>query len=646
MQQRTQRTDEKLGEFVGVLTELADKAYPQWSTEQRQEMVRNHFIQGVRSPTVQLKLMREMPATLAEALQLAMQQETVESAQKRLHKERSVHESLAVGRLEGEMEATVSALEPVKSTLPTIKELNRQLQDSEAAIRQLQEQLELSKTPGGLAATRPRKEYTTTEKRVCNSTCWSCGQRGHLKRNCPHCRRTGKGKDSVAAVSSTLMVIGSVAGRSTKLLLDTGSAVALIREDVWKELKVKNRGHSLEAPVRAVVTANGEKLGLVGQCALVIKVGGLSAVHMVLIATSLTQECLLGADFLPQHGCVLDMQQKVLYAGGQQVHMCTRGHVDNAVCFVSMAENNEIPPYCQIRLPVTIDVQTSQLTHQTDVLLEPLNNFMEQHCLVVAHSLSQASSSQTVIQVLNPSAETVMVHKGEKVAVARPISHTVCSVIQEPVNITANVGVEDVVHLMLRGADKLSEKERDAAASLLLEFKDVIAVGENSLGHTSLVYHSIDTGSSRPVRQQARRLPVHQKQEVRELLDDMLSRGVIEPSHSPWASPIVLVRKKDGSTQFCVDFRKVNDCTRKDAQPLPRIDDTLDALGGARYYSTIDLASGYWQVAVNPGDKEKTAFITPYGLYQFKVMPFGMCNAPATFQRLRASLDILSGILG
>ena len=147
------------------------------------------------------------------------------------------------------MEATVSALEPVKSTLPTIKELNRQLQDSEAAIRQLQEQLELLKTPAGLAAMRPRKEYTTTKKRVCNSTCWSCGQRGHLKRNCPHRRRTGKGKDSVAAVSSTLMVIGSVAGRNTKLLLDTGSAVTLIREEVWKELKVKNRGYSLEAPV-------------------------------------------------------------------------------------------------------------------------------------------------------------------------------------------------------------------------------------------------------------------------------------------------------------------------------------------------------------------------------------------------------------
>ena len=329
------------------------------------QAARNHFIQGVRSPTVQLKLMREMPATLVEALQLATQQETVETAQKRLHKERSVHESLAVERHEGDMEATVSALEPVRGTLPTIKQLTMQLQESEAVIRQLQEQVEQLKMPARRPATGPRKEYTKMESGVCNATCWLCGQRGHLKRNCPHGRRTGKERDSVAAVSSTLMVMGSVAGRSTKLLLDTGSAVTLIREDVWKELKLKNRGYSLEAPVRAVVTANGEKLGLVGQCALVIKVGGLSAVHTVLIARSLTQECLLGIDFLSQHDCVLDMLQKVLYAGGQQVHMCTREgyeHVDNTVCMVFIAENNEIPPYCQIHLPVTIHLQNSLLT--------------------------------------------------------------------------------------------------------------------------------------------------------------------------------------------------------------------------------------------------------------------------------------------
>ena len=226
---------------------------------------------------------------------------------------------------------------------------------------------------------------------------------------------------------------------------------------------------------------------------------------------------------------------------------------------------------------------------------------------------------------------------------AKSINHILCNTTQEAEHDSSiKIKMEDAVQQMLHGTTKLSEKERDAAVALLSEFKDVIALGDDDLGRTGIVQHSIETGSSQPVRKQSRRLPFHQKPVVRKLLDSMLSRDIIEPSHGPWASPVVLVKKKDGSIRFCVDFRKVNDCTQKDAQPLPRIDDTLDALGGAHYFSTLDLASGYWQVAVNPADREKTAFITPYGLYQFKVMPFGLCNAPATFQRLME--HVLTGL--
>ena len=114
----------------------------------------------------------------------------------------------------------------------------------------------------------------------------------------------------------------------------------------------------------------------------------------------------------------------------------------------------------------------------------------------------------------------------------------------------------------------------------------------------------------------------------------MLTGGQIEASDSPWSSPVVLVTKKDGGTRFCVDYRQLNDATIKDAYPLPRIDDTLDMLAGKQWFSTLDLASGYWQVSLSQEARVKTAFTTHSGLFQFRVMPFGLCNAPATFKRL------------
>ena len=146
--------------------------------------------------------------------------------------------------------------------------------------------------------------------------------------------------------------------------------------------------------------------------------------------------------------------------------------------------------------------------------------------------------------------------------------------------------------------------------SFLADNHEAFALSDSERGETNLTSFSINTGDATPKRIPMRRMPFAVRQEVSRQLKHMQRIGVIKPSSSPWASPIVLVRKKDGTLRFCVDYRKLNSVTKDDIFPLPCIDDLLDQLGQAKYFTTLDLASGYWQIPVHHQSQEKTAFIT------------------------------------
>jgi transposase InsO family protein len=298
---------------------------------------------------------------------------------------------------------------------------------------------------------------------------------------------------------------------------------------------------------------------------------------------------------------------------------------------------------------------TSRPQHQR-LVAEPCNHTLPSGLVVVPTLLGEDPSSRFV-RVANLTGEDIILEPRTPIATLQAVQ-----AVDTPTDVTVEVGPDEIrVHppapsTQSTSSEALAAKlqdftgtpdQKERLTALLEKHKRTVCLDDNDLGYTDLEMHKVRTTDDVPVSQPHRIIPPKDFQEVREHIKDLLQKGVIQESCSPYSAPVVIVRKRDGSIRLCIDYRRLNGKTVKDAYPLPRVLDTFDSLQGANFFSTLDLASGYHQIAMDPTDREKTAFTTPFGLFEFTRMPFGLTGAPATFQRLmnRVMSDFLFNFL-
>ncbi len=424
--------------------------------------------------------------------------------------------------------------------------------------------------------------------------------------------------------NSCLVYIGKTRWRS---LVDTGADISLISENMYKRLKKKS---PIKPVSQTLQGAGGSPLKVLGTTEVTFQLGKKEYTHRCFVIKEASRNMIIGMDFLKKHRAVIYLNLEKLKLHDEYIDLEQDIHIASVVRLsvdVTIAPQSKVPVVGKIKQGPYFKVGQLCEFKQDD---KSWTN--EEPGLLFANSVSKlGSKGRCQVLVVNSTNKTYTLQKGSVIGTLAPLHDSETCTLAE----VMKTKQPDLPTKPDFSAAQVPEQYRDILCPILEEYADVFAAHDNDFGRTDTVKMTIDTQGHAPIKQRPYRTPLAQQPIVNEALDDMMDKEIIERSNSPWASPIVLVKKKDGSTRFCVDFRKLNSATKPLAVPLPLIDDLLGVLGKAVFFTSLDLISGYWQVMMDEKDKEKTAFCTSHrGLFQFKVMPFGLMNAPGVFSQL------------
>lgn len=426
-------------------------------------------------------------------------------------------------------------------------------------------------------------------------------------------------------------VIVSVNGVGTLALVDTGAAVSVM------SLSFKNRlGHKVMFACDRNVHfrgVGGEHLRAIGVCSATVTLGEEAFRTEFIVLAQATHDVILGIDFLRDSGATLDCGTGEISFRSEILPTPIDDPSETSAGVLSVAEDTLLPAMAASFIPVnSVRFRSKSCT----ILIEGDANNMVKKNILVSRALVEATDGRSHVWTVNASSEPVVLPCGFKIAnfdeqvnvAIQAVNHNPDRATTEKPDYTA--AFKRMINNSLSSVEQCELLKTLAPYASTFDF----AQDDHSFSvPASRLQHRINTGDATPIRQKPYRVSPSERKIINDQAQEMLSKGVIRESSSPWAAPVILVKKKDNSWRFCVDYRRLNAVTKKDVYPLPRIDDAIDCLHSASYFSSLDLRSGYWQIPVHPSDKEKTAFVTPDGLFEFNVMPFGLCNAPATFER-------------
>ena len=431
------------------------------------------------------------------------------------------------------------------------------------------------------------------------------------------------------------------------MLIDTGSSLTLINSYLLSQLDPHFKKYLQPPPTNMhLQLADKSPLYISHTLKLPICIDNITKNYTVHVVPRLWRRCIIGNNFITETNLHIDGgNQHVYYNRPQRVfyNKSQRGRDEtkrkNELTYIlCAAEQITIPPYHAYNIPVKPNTPFTQLNNNEDEEYEICTYIPKdrehQTTLHVANGIISPRENLW-LQTANLSKSMITILPGQRLAIMsrmnlkqiNAINHsTITTNTQQELNeINTNQTVD------LSNTD-LPNEQKEQLQQLIRKYSDVFT---ERPGRTTKIKHEIHTKEgTKPINAAPYRCAPNRRKIIEDNIDEMLKEGIITPSHSPWSSPVVLAPKKDGTLRFCIDYRKLNAVTIKDAYPIPRIDDTLDALEEAKFISTLDLRSGYWQVEMDPKSQAMTAFISHKGLYQFKVMPYGLMNAPATFQRL------------